>query len=185
MYAGLHVKYRYCCQILVKLEISRQMFEKYSNIKFHENPSSGSRVVPADAHTDTDRQTDKTKLIVAVRNFANAPTISLLPWFSQWAAIVSLNSLGWLFFVTGTWCVFCEYGSEVLQGATQQLVWWTDCRSDSCLSQYLGFPLSLPLRQCSVLSFISASTAVIRINGWSLATFEQSNALYYIYRAFQ
>jgi len=28
----------------MKLEFSRQIFEKY--IKFHENPSSGSRVVP-------------------------------------------------------------------------------------------------------------------------------------------
>jgi hypothetical protein len=28
-----------------KLEFSRQVFEKRSNIKFHENPSSGSRVV--------------------------------------------------------------------------------------------------------------------------------------------
>ena len=28
------------------LEFSRQIFEKYSNIKFHENPSSGSWVVP-------------------------------------------------------------------------------------------------------------------------------------------
>jgi len=26
-------------------EISRHIFDKYSNIKFHENPSSGSRVV--------------------------------------------------------------------------------------------------------------------------------------------
>jgi len=25
---------------------SQRIFEKYSNIKFHENPSSGSRVVP-------------------------------------------------------------------------------------------------------------------------------------------
>jgi len=36
MYIGLHVKYRcYSCQILMKLEFSRQIFEKYSNIKFH------------------------------------------------------------------------------------------------------------------------------------------------------
>jgi hypothetical protein len=27
----------------MKLEFSRQIFEKYSSIKFHENPSSGSR----------------------------------------------------------------------------------------------------------------------------------------------
>jgi len=30
----------------MKLEFSQQMFEKASNIKFHENPSSESRVVP-------------------------------------------------------------------------------------------------------------------------------------------
>jgi hypothetical protein len=44
----------YSCLILVKLEFSRQIFEKYSCIKFHENPSSGSRVVPCD---QTDGQT--------------------------------------------------------------------------------------------------------------------------------
>ena len=30
----------------MKLELSRHIFEKCSKIKFHENPSSGSRVVP-------------------------------------------------------------------------------------------------------------------------------------------
>jgi hypothetical protein len=37
---------RYSCQILIKVEISRQVFEKCSNIEFHENRSSGSRVCP-------------------------------------------------------------------------------------------------------------------------------------------
>jgi len=37
---------RYYCLILLKLEFSRQFFEIYSNIKRHENPTSGSRVVP-------------------------------------------------------------------------------------------------------------------------------------------
>jgi hypothetical protein len=32
----------------MKLEFSKHIFEKYSNIKFHENPSSGSRVVPSE-----------------------------------------------------------------------------------------------------------------------------------------
>jgi hypothetical protein len=56
----------YSCEILMKLEFSRQLFEKknYSVIKFFENPSSESRVV--------DGRTDMTKLIVAFRNFANA-----------------------------------------------------------------------------------------------------------------
>jgi hypothetical protein len=50
----------------MKYEISRQIFEKVSNIKFHQNPTNGCRVVPYG-------QTDMTKLIVAFRNFANAP----------------------------------------------------------------------------------------------------------------
>ena len=60
----------YFCQILIKFEISQQIFEKFSNIKFHENPSSGSRVVPCG---QTDGPTVTTKLIVVFRNFANAP----------------------------------------------------------------------------------------------------------------
>ena len=46
MYIGFHVKYRYFRQILMELEFSRQTFEKYSNIKFRENLSSGSRDGP-------------------------------------------------------------------------------------------------------------------------------------------
>jgi len=30
----------------MKIEFSRQSFEKFSKVKFHENLSSGSRVVP-------------------------------------------------------------------------------------------------------------------------------------------
>jgi hypothetical protein len=41
----------YSCQILIKLEFSRQSFEKCSNIKFHENSSNGIRPVPS-ARTD-------------------------------------------------------------------------------------------------------------------------------------
>ena len=34
------------CQVITKLEFSLQIFERYSNIKFNKNTSSGSRVVP-------------------------------------------------------------------------------------------------------------------------------------------
>jgi len=37
----------------MELDFHRHIFEKYSNIKFHENPSSGSRVVPC-GQTDYD-----------------------------------------------------------------------------------------------------------------------------------
>jgi len=60
----------YSCPILMKLEFSRQIFEIFSNIIFHENPSSGSRVVPCG---QTDARTDMTKLIVVFRNFVKSP----------------------------------------------------------------------------------------------------------------
>ena len=66
MLIGLHKSTRYSSQILMKLEDSRQIFEKYSNIKFHENPSSEDRVAPYG-------RTDVTQLIVVFRYFANAP----------------------------------------------------------------------------------------------------------------
>jgi len=47
---------RYCCQILMNLEFSHQIFEKYSSVKFHENPSSVSRAVQCER---TDRQRDE------------------------------------------------------------------------------------------------------------------------------
>jgi len=46
----------YCCQILLKLGFSWQIFKKYSNIRYYENPSSGNRVVPC---RRADRQTDR------------------------------------------------------------------------------------------------------------------------------
>jgi len=48
----------------------QQIFEKYSNIELHENPSSGSRVVPCGR---TDGWTVMTKIIIiAFRNFAKS-----------------------------------------------------------------------------------------------------------------
>ena len=81
---------RCSCGILIKLKFSRQIFEKYSNVKFHENISSGSRVVPwertdgrtngrADGQKDRELEIERdVKLIVSIRNFANAPKNILL-----------------------------------------------------------------------------------------------------------
>ena len=50
------------------------MFEKLSSMKFHENLSSESPVVPCGrVHRRTDGETDMTELIVAFRNSSNAP----------------------------------------------------------------------------------------------------------------
>jgi len=57
------------------LHFSQQIFEKYLYIKFDKITSSGSRVFPCGLTADG--QTDMTELIVALRNFANAPKNSL------------------------------------------------------------------------------------------------------------
>ena len=60
MYIDFYVK------ISIKTEMSRQIFEKCSNIKFNENPNSWSRFVPHG-------RTDMSNLTVAFRDRANAP----------------------------------------------------------------------------------------------------------------
>ena len=81
----------FSCPILMKLEFSRQISEKFSNTIFHENPSSGSRVVPCGR---TDRRTDMTKLVVAFRNFAKVPKNPTFFNFGRGKETLSSNSLG-------------------------------------------------------------------------------------------
>ena len=48
----------YSCYSLIKVEFSQQSFDNYTKIKFDENPSSGSRVVPCgQMDGQSDRQT--------------------------------------------------------------------------------------------------------------------------------
>jgi hypothetical protein len=63
----------------MKLEFSGQIFEKSSNIKFHENPSSGSRVVPC-GQTDgrTDRRDEGNSRF---SQLCERPKKSLFPYF--------------------------------------------------------------------------------------------------------
>ena len=58
MHIDLRVKYIYVCEILMKLELSQQIYEKFSNTKFRENPRIGNRVVPCGRKTDG--QTERT-----------------------------------------------------------------------------------------------------------------------------
>jgi len=89
MYIGLRVKYLLFLSDFKETWIFSTVFRKRSNIKFHENPSIGRRVVLC---VETDGQTDMAKLILAFRNFANAPKMgvfliqyifSLTLWFSK------------------------------------------------------------------------------------------------------
>jgi hypothetical protein len=50
-------------------EFSTRILEKYSNIQFHENSSSGRRDIPCG---QTDRRTNMTKIRVVFRNFVNS-----------------------------------------------------------------------------------------------------------------
>jgi len=63
MYTDLRIKYRYSCQLVMKLGLSWQIFEKSSNIKFHVNQFSGIRVVPCggkDGQTDIHEEGNST-----------------------------------------------------------------------------------------------------------------------------
>jgi hypothetical protein len=86
MHTGLHVKYPLLLSDFNETLISLTDFEKYSDIKFHENPSSGSRFVPCgrmDRHAEA---------IVALRNFANAPKIYILPTQGVYVFCVDLRT---------------------------------------------------------------------------------------------
>jgi hypothetical protein len=64
----------YSSQILMRLELSRQIFEKYLNTKLHKILSSGSRVVVCGQEDGrTDGQTEITKPIVTFHNFPTSP----------------------------------------------------------------------------------------------------------------
>jgi len=61
----------------MNLAYSQQIFGKHLNIKFHENPSSESRVFPCgNADRETEGQTDRhDDANSRLRNFTNAPKI--------------------------------------------------------------------------------------------------------------
>ena len=52
----------------MKLKFSRQIFEEYTNVKFHETSPSGSRVALCE---QGDGRTGMAKLIVSFLTFAN------------------------------------------------------------------------------------------------------------------
>ena len=65
MHIDPYVRYLLFLSDLMKLEFFRDSVAKSSNIKFYQNPPSGSRVVSCE-------QIDVTKLIFIFRDFANA-----------------------------------------------------------------------------------------------------------------
>ena len=121
------------------------MFEKSSNIKFHENLSSESRVVPR-GRTDRqiEGQTDTTKVVDTVYNFANAPKTEdcicvcfMLPsmvfdYHSLAEMKVGIYIFRWEYPDNRTFVLYIDHRS-LDQRSLQQLfscwefVWWGKC----------------------------------------------------------
>jgi hypothetical protein len=78
------LSYLLLCHIVMKPEFSTQILAKTSTTKFHENPSSGSRVAPR-WRTDgrTDAHTGTAKLTIAFRNSANTPEQRAMCWCAK------------------------------------------------------------------------------------------------------
>jgi hypothetical protein len=70
-------------------------FSENTHIKFHENPPSGSRAVPCkQTKRHTDRQTDMTKLIDTILNFAKArEKREIVPSYKHFESFNETNSI--------------------------------------------------------------------------------------------
>jgi len=73
-YVSLHVEFHYSCRIYMKLEFSKQIFEKCSNMKFFIKIHSVENRVDPYGRADgrTDRRIDMTKLIVCLLDRASS-----------------------------------------------------------------------------------------------------------------
>ena len=86
---------RYYCEIWIKLEFSRQIFEKYSNIKLCENSCSGRN----GCSMRTDRQTHD-EASSRFPNFANSPKSSTLfcinfRSYTVFPTLIHCINIGW------------------------------------------------------------------------------------------
>jgi hypothetical protein len=84
------------------MDFSLRIVEKYENMKFHENPSIGSRDPCGWTDGRTDR--DMTKLIVAFHNFANAPKNTLV--YVLLLLFFSLSPSLFLMFADNSWSFY-------------------------------------------------------------------------------
>jgi hypothetical protein len=117
MYSDLHVTHPLYLSDFNGAWIFSTDFRKITNIKFHENPSSGNRVVP---RVQTDGWTDMTKLIFAFRNFANALEKEMMLSITQKR---NLRLLGQMLFSYRNCCDV--YGPVPLLCPTANVVWPT------------------------------------------------------------
>jgi hypothetical protein len=112
------------CTILINLLFYQPI--KYANIKFSGKPSSGSRFFPCE-RTDRQIRMDMTKLIVAFRNFANAPKI-----YSVASVSCPVFALRNSYFCSPMWQLsHCNAKHNLLPNIS--LCLWVSCNSMSIL----------------------------------------------------
>jgi len=123
MCVGLHVNYPLFLSDF--LEFSRQIFPKYSNTRFHENSSSGSRVIPCGR---TDGWADMKTLTVVFRSLRTRLKTGFERTKSNKEANFSTNVL-----------------SEILIfNSSEFRVFETICHMPSCLKFNVSSPVSPP-----------------------------------------
>ena len=99
MYISLHVKYLLFLSDFNETWNFLAYLKKHS-IKFHENPSSGSRAVPCFGRT----RIDMTKLTAAFRNFAKAPKIDTLQNNRNNCNVITARVIADGSLMTLSWC---------------------------------------------------------------------------------
>jgi hypothetical protein len=142
----------------MKLEFPRQILEKYSNIKFHENPSSRSRVVPCG-------RTDMTKLTVGFRNFANAPQRRHTACHYKWVTVRKMGTRE------------CK---KITKGSITDSIHWVQPFRPSTVAQTVTLLIysgdchfeSRPLHRLSwgITQFSSVPPGKFRYSTWNQAT---------------
>ena len=120
---------RHACPILIQLELSGHIFKKSSNIKFHTNRSSGSRVAPF-GHTDgrTDRRDEANSLFAILRTRLKS-NMSLL-WRDM------------------PWSVSYLFRKLPLQNLFKSRLWLTVTATTSCTAVTTAPRIELDTRTC-------------------------------------
>ena len=101
----------------MKLAFSLQIFKKYPNVKFHENPSSWSRVVTCGR---TDRRIYVTKLTViqiefSLQIFEKYPNVKFHENPSSWSRVVTCGRTGRRIDVTKLTVIQIEYSLQIFE----------------------------------------------------------------------
>jgi hypothetical protein len=158
MYICLHVQYPLLLSEFNELEFSRQIFEKFPNIKFHENLFRGNWVTPC---AGTDKQADMTKPRATLLNLANAPTDEVLysgsiflnlDIFTSLKSLILIESRSW----SSVWKRSLFRNMVLFLAYYMWNVWWTKWQWGVTFSELIDIFLSGSFEQSSLLIFSSS-----------------------------